>query len=205
MHLIVVDTLVKADRKMLFLETSEGCTCLHSASVSGHLDVVKYLVEAGGKELLFSTDERGWSALHYAAIKGHVDVVECLVRLGGPALLHLKAILHCGSIDTALDAARASGQTAAVAALCSWEAGLRDFEASHRDIEADLRHIEAGHRNIEAGRSDIESGRSDIVSRELAGAPQDADGGSLLSSSLVGSTSDRIPLRALRHTRPVWL
>lgn len=197
-HLIVVDTLVKADRKMLFLETSEGCTCLHSASVSGHLDVVKYLVEAGGKELLFSTDERGWSALHYAAIKGHVDVVECLVRLGGPALLHLKAILPCGSIDTALDAARASGQTAAVVAL-------RDFEASHRDIEADLRHFEAGHRNIEAGRSDIESGRSDIVSRELAGAPQDADGGSLLSSSLVGSTSDRIPLRALRHTRPVWL
>ena len=34
-----------------------GRTCLMSACEGGHLDVVKYVCEIGGKELVMATDE----------------------------------------------------------------------------------------------------------------------------------------------------
>ncbi len=35
-------------------------SCLHWASKGGHLDVVKYLHECGGKKLLMQTDDVSW-------------------------------------------------------------------------------------------------------------------------------------------------
>ncbi len=35
----------------------DGISCLHTASWGGHLEVVKYLCEQGGKELLMLTDK----------------------------------------------------------------------------------------------------------------------------------------------------
>ncbi len=49
------------------------------AAVSGHLDVVKYLVEKGAD--VKAADNDGWTPLHWAAELGLLDVVKYLEGL----------------------------------------------------------------------------------------------------------------------------
>jgi hypothetical protein len=56
----------------LVLTNDGGFSCLY---VSGHLDVVKALLEAGGRELVMLTKGDGGSCHYVSAENGHVDVV----------------------------------------------------------------------------------------------------------------------------------
>ena len=57
---------------------------------NGHLEVVRALLEAGGRELLMLTyDVDGSSCLLNSAEKGHVDIVTALLEAGGRELLML--------------------------------------------------------------------------------------------------------------------
>lgn len=90
------------------IQESTGATPLERASVHGHMDVMRRLLQAGADpdfgiavvtaavnnepeaiSLLISAgaspdqqDSRGWSAIHHAANRGHADVIEVLVRAG---------------------------------------------------------------------------------------------------------------------------
>ena len=61
------------------LTNDGGFSCLY---VSGHLDVVKALLEAGGRELVMLTKGDGGSCHYVSAENGHVDVVNALLEAG---------------------------------------------------------------------------------------------------------------------------
>jgi ankyrin repeat protein len=67
---------------------TDGATCLHSASMNGHLEVMRALVEAGGEALVSKTGPDGITCLHIAAAQGHLPVVQYLAGLLGGRLLH---------------------------------------------------------------------------------------------------------------------
>ena len=54
-----------------------GDTALMFASLGGHLEIVKLLVEHGA-----AINQDGWAPLHYAAFEGHPDVVKFLIFKG---------------------------------------------------------------------------------------------------------------------------
>ena len=69
---------------------THGWSCLHIAAETGHLEVAKLLVEAGGRELLMlTTDSSKLSCLHLAVEKGHMKVARLLLEAGGDKLLNL--------------------------------------------------------------------------------------------------------------------
>lgn len=55
-----------------------GDTALMFAALSGHVKVVKRLLELGGPQ----ENRDGWSPLHYAAYGGHIEVARFLLRKG---------------------------------------------------------------------------------------------------------------------------
>jgi ankyrin repeat protein len=59
-----------------------GASCLWISAQNGHLQVVKALLEAGGRELLMLTEDDGASCLHISAAKGHLEVVTVQWRVG---------------------------------------------------------------------------------------------------------------------------
>ena len=74
-------------RELLNLtRSSDGATCLHIACLSGHLNVVNYLVEAdfdlntpnSPESILLQVTRTGASPLHVACHNGHLHIVECL-------------------------------------------------------------------------------------------------------------------------------
>jgi hypothetical protein len=64
---------------------------LMTSALEGHLDVVKSLLEAGGRELVMLTENTGFSCLHFSALEGHLDVVKALLEAGGRELMMLTA------------------------------------------------------------------------------------------------------------------
>jgi len=56
-----------------------GITPLLRAAHSGHLDIVKWLLDEGGS-LMSETDNDGVTVVHYAASKGHVELVKWLLQ-----------------------------------------------------------------------------------------------------------------------------
>ena len=58
-----------------WIEDADGVSCLYTSGENGHLDVVKALLEAGGRELVMLTKGDGASCHYVSAEKGHVDVV----------------------------------------------------------------------------------------------------------------------------------
>ncbi|MDA8774006.1 ankyrin repeat domain-containing protein, partial [Chlamydiia bacterium] len=59
---------------------SIGYTALYTASIKGHSDVVKYLLDKGASPDI--VDEDGRTALHIASVSGHLSVVEHLILSG---------------------------------------------------------------------------------------------------------------------------
>ena len=53
------------------------------AVLEGHVDVVRALLEVGGRELAMITRDNGVSCLFMSAQKGHLDVVKALLLVGG--------------------------------------------------------------------------------------------------------------------------
>ena len=68
---------------------SGGFSCLYVSAKNGHLEVVRALLEAGGRELLMLTINDGASCLFVSAENGHLEVVTALVEAGGRELLML--------------------------------------------------------------------------------------------------------------------
>jgi ankyrin repeat protein len=72
---------------------SARCRCpfmsAHEDLLEGHLEVVKALLEAGGRELLMLTKGNGVSCLMVSLQNGHLEVVKALLEVGGRELLML--------------------------------------------------------------------------------------------------------------------
>lgn len=63
---------------LTYLYVQNGDTCLHIASYNGHLEVVKLLVQKGGKDLLLIRNNNFNTALDDAAHQGKMDVAAFL-------------------------------------------------------------------------------------------------------------------------------
>jgi ankyrin repeat protein len=57
---------------------NSGHSMVHWASYSGHLNVVKYLVEVKGLSVM-DLDSKGRIPLHWAAKQGHIEVCKYLI------------------------------------------------------------------------------------------------------------------------------
>ena len=64
---------------------------LFLAVKEGHVEVVRALLEAGGRELVMLTSDNGASCLMISAEKGHLEVVNALLAVGGRELVMLTA------------------------------------------------------------------------------------------------------------------
>ena len=60
------------------VESTFGWTPLFVASVDGHLNMVKALIEAGAN--LVRTDYSGWTAKEHAALRGHMEIARTLAE-----------------------------------------------------------------------------------------------------------------------------
>ena len=69
-------TTQKADTEIA--EKTFGWTPLHVASVDGHLNVVKLLIEAGAD--LERYDSSGWTAKEHASLRGHLQIAKLLAQ-----------------------------------------------------------------------------------------------------------------------------
>ena len=58
------------------------CVPLHFASINGHLDIAKFLIEEKGCDPMCRT-KKGHAALHLACEKGHFDLVKYLIEERG--------------------------------------------------------------------------------------------------------------------------
>jgi ankyrin repeat protein len=66
---------------------NDGASCLFlNCAAKGHLNVVKALLEVGGRELVMLTADTGVSRLYVSAQNGHLDVVKVLLEAGGREL-----------------------------------------------------------------------------------------------------------------------
>ncbi|XP_071942775.1 diacylglycerol kinase zeta-like isoform X5 [Antedon mediterranea] len=63
-------------------EDQHGMNPLHQAVRFGHKDIVRYIIEHGGKALVDSTDEKNQTALHKAAWYVRHDICKMLVNAG---------------------------------------------------------------------------------------------------------------------------
>jgi ankyrin repeat protein len=61
------------------------------AEKEGYLEVVRALLEVGGREIAMMTRENGVSCLYISAENGHLDVVKALLEAGGRELVMLTA------------------------------------------------------------------------------------------------------------------
>merc|ERR1711974_455453 len=61
---------------------------LHWASLNGHVEVVKSLIQAGGDVNMQS--ESGWTPLHCASQNGHVEVITALLAAGADKTIKTK-------------------------------------------------------------------------------------------------------------------
>uniref|UniRef100_A0A8C0IJM1 Diacylglycerol kinase n=1 Tax=Chelonoidis abingdonii TaxID=106734 RepID=A0A8C0IJM1_CHEAB len=67
----------------LLIQGPDHCSLLHHAAKTGHLEIVKYILEHGPSELLDMTDsETGETALHKAACQRHRGICQLLVDAG---------------------------------------------------------------------------------------------------------------------------
>lgn len=62
-------------------DDDNGFTALHYASLFGHSQVVRALLEAGAH--VNARDQQGWTPLMWASAVGHDRVVDCLIQHGG--------------------------------------------------------------------------------------------------------------------------
>lgn len=75
----VVKALLESGRVQIDATTKDGETALYKASLKGHADVVKLLLDAGADPL---KGYKGWTSLHVAVDEGHVEAAEILLDYG---------------------------------------------------------------------------------------------------------------------------
>eukprot|EP00979_Chaetoceros_neogracilis_P008262 scaffold1833_cov263-Chaetoceros_neogracile.AAC.23 len=70
----------------------DGITCLHRACWSGApADIIKTMLDIGGKELVMKVDDDDWTVLHEACMKGaSYNIIKMLINVGGGDLVMAK-------------------------------------------------------------------------------------------------------------------
>jgi ankyrin repeat protein len=69
-------------RSLLLQRNKLGWTPLHWASLTGHTEICRLLLEHGGLTLAEARSKGGQTALHFAASENHEDVVRLLLEAG---------------------------------------------------------------------------------------------------------------------------
>ena len=123
--------------------SDDGTTCLHSASLIGHLKVVKVLFQAGGEALLNRTCTNGASCLYIASLNGHLSVVHVFVQAGGEALLNK----NMPDGITCLHIASFQGHLPVVQYLAGLLSGRQLHQASDRGTALDCA-VAGGRANV---------------------------------------------------------
>ncbi|RDY06785.1 hypothetical protein CR513_09178, partial [Mucuna pruriens] len=76
-----VKSFIIEKKDALFSPTTLGWTVLHTAAITGYVNIVEGLVEAGDDKLLTMQDNEGFTALALAAHRtGNTDVAKCMVE-----------------------------------------------------------------------------------------------------------------------------
>ena len=71
----VADVLIRWPGTNVEFRTAKDESPLMLASLRGHLDLVRKLIDRGA-----DVNKTGWAPLHYAATSGHVDIMELLLE-----------------------------------------------------------------------------------------------------------------------------
>jgi serine/threonine protein kinase len=96
------DGVIRAEIVRRADTSNKNWTALHFACDKGHLEVARFLVEAGCAELVIMytafwvasgpvTEDRNYTALHLACENGHLEVARLLVEAGGVELLRMRS------------------------------------------------------------------------------------------------------------------
>ncbi|KAK1425218.1 hypothetical protein QVD17_20565 [Tagetes erecta] len=85
--------------KLAIALDSQRRTPLHLASANGSLEMVRVLVQAGGRDVCCFKDQDGLTPLHLAAVNEHLEVVKALVQANPDAAMEInsdtgESILH---------------------------------------------------------------------------------------------------------------
>lgn len=100
----VIKVLLADERTNVNAKTDERVSALFLATIQGHLDVVKALIEAGADVNLRTEDGR--TPLHASAYRGHADVTEALLNASAdPSILNADMFspLHVACYEGKLD------------------------------------------------------------------------------------------------------
>ena len=97
--------------------------CLIVSAEQGHVEVVKVLLEVGGRDLVMLTKDDGSSCLYISAHQGHVELVRMLLEVGGRDL----AMLVTEDGRSCFDAAEHGGIGRAFEDTCT-SAGMTQAE-----------------------------------------------------------------------------
>eukprot|EP00979_Chaetoceros_neogracilis_P008318 scaffold1853_cov287-Chaetoceros_neogracile.AAC.20 len=77
------------DKKSNIMNYDDDGTCLHRAICYGApADIIKAMVDIGGKELIMKLDNDDWTALHWACVSGaSYNIIKMLIEVGGRDLV----------------------------------------------------------------------------------------------------------------------
>ena len=76
----------------------DGKTPLHIAAETGHVAILKSILESGGKDIVDELERSGCTALTLACMNGHEEVAEVLIDTGAALNLRIPYTpLHCSA------------------------------------------------------------------------------------------------------------
>uniref|UniRef100_A0A674K812 Diacylglycerol kinase n=1 Tax=Terrapene triunguis TaxID=2587831 RepID=A0A674K812_9SAUR len=126
---LVVEQFIECCKRgaNLLIQGPDHCSLLHHAAKTGHLEIVKYILEHGPSELLDMTDsETGETALHKAACQRHRGICQLLVDAGA----------SLRNTDSKGQTPRDKAQQAGDSDLASYLESHQNYQmVSHEDLE----------------------------------------------------------------------
>jgi ankyrin repeat protein len=136
--LSAVEALLDAEPDLVHSENCDGWTPLIYASINGHAEVARCLLERGSH--VDATEMGGCTALYQTAFDGHVEVAKVLLSHGADPDIH--------ALDgmTALMQAAAAGHEGLVHVLLTHGADVDGID--ERDMTALLHACERGHAGV---------------------------------------------------------
>jgi hypothetical protein len=125
--------------------------------MEGHLDVVKAVLEAWGRELVMLTADHGFSCFMVSAGRGHLEVVKELLEVGGRELL----MLTTDNGVSCLYASAQNGHPDVVKALL--KAGGRELVMLTVDCGISCLYISVARGHLQVVKTLLEAGECELV------------------------------------------